>query len=58
VLVVVLPSPFKGMMMAFGASFLGTGFYFRVGDELPFIGLKFAARRDRNRASAESRSGA
>lgn len=55
VLSIVLPYPFKlVIMILFGTCFLIAGFCFRVGDELPFMSVKFSNDREENRVSPET----
>lgn len=55
VLSIVLPMPFRLVMMAlFGACLALTGFCFWIGDELPFVPIKLANRREKNRVTSET----
>ncbi len=55
VLSIVLPMLFKLVMIVlFGACFFMAGFCFWVGDEIPFIPIKLANKREKNRVTSET----
>jgi len=55
VLFIVLPFPFNlVMLLLFGGCFFVTGFCFWVGDEIPFVPIKIANKREKNRVTSET----
>ncbi len=51
----ILPFPIKAVViLLFLSCLFVTVFCFRIGDELPFLAVKWASRREKNRVTSET----